>query len=128
MFWETYSDLCKSKNESPTGVAQKLGFTNAACSKWKKGTIPNGTTLRTIADYFGVNTGYLLGEVAQPNKPDEPKDPAVLELADIAQILSTTESGLARLNLLLEDARRMAEFERKLAELEQQTPTEGKTE
>lgn len=128
MFWETYSDLCKNKNESPTGVAQKLGFTNAACSKWKKGTVPNGKTLKVIADYFGVTPGYLLGDTSQ--QPVDPgKDPAILELSQIAEILSKTESGIARLNLLLEEARRLQEYEKKLAELEaRQSQQESTTE
>lgn len=119
MFWETYSSLCKSKNESPTGVAQKLGLTNAACSKWKKGTIPNGTTLQIIANYFGVTTGYLLGET-EPQSADPTKDPAILELSQIAELLSKTDYGLTRLNFLLEEARRMQENVKKLAELESQ--------
>lgn len=117
MFWENYSNLCKKNNESPTGVAQKLGFTNAACSKWKKGTVPNGTTLQKIADYFGVTTGYLLGE-----KPDTPTpatdDPLTEEVITLTEILAKTETGIARLKLFAEDLRRAAELERLTAELE----------
>jgi transcriptional regulator with XRE-family HTH domain len=117
MFWENYSNLCKKNNESPTGVAQKLGFTNAACSKWKKGTVPNGTTLQKIADYFGVTTGYLLGE-----KPDTPTpatdDPLTAEVITLTEILSRTETGIARLKLFAEDLRRAAELEQLTAELE----------
>ena len=118
MFWEIYSELCNKNNESPTGVSQKLGFTNAACSKWKKGTIPNGTTLKVIADYFGVTTGYLLGE-----KPDTPAhietaDPLTIEVITLTEILSRTETGIARLKLFAEDLRRAAELERLTAELE----------
>lgn len=105
MFWETYSELCKQKNESPTGVAQKLGFTNAACSKWKKGTVPNGTTLKTIADYFGVTTGYLLGESAQTPAAEDPLTARVITLTEI---LSKTDTGIARLKILLEDMERAA--------------------
>lgn len=108
MFWETYTVLCKSKNESPTGVAQKLGFTNAACSKWKKGTVPNGTTLKTIADYFGVSTGYLLGE-----KPDTPtaEDPLTARIIALTMQLSGNDSGRARLKIIAEDLERAAERE-----------------
>ena len=116
MFWETYSELCKKNNESPTGVAQKLGFTNAACSKWKKGTVPNGTTLKTIADYFGVTTGYLLGE-----KPDTPapaaEDPLTAEVITLTEILSRTESGIARLKIIMEDMKRAAEREQQGTDL-----------
>lgn len=118
MFWENYSNLCKRNNESPTGVAQKLGFTNAACSKWKKGTVPNGTTLRTIADYFGVTTGYLLGEIPATPTPTETADPLTAEVVTLSEILSRTETGLERLQALAADMRRAVELERMTAELE----------
>jgi transcriptional regulator with XRE-family HTH domain len=117
MFWEIYSELCNKNNESPTGVSQKLGFTNAACSKWKKGTIPNGTTLKVIADYFGVTTGYLLGEKTDTPTPAT-DDPLTAEVITLTEILSRTETGIARLKLFAEDLRRAAELERLTAELE----------
>lgn len=118
MFWKIYTELCKSKNTSPNAVAAALGLSNATCTKWKQGATPGGKNLQKIADYFGVTTGYLMGET--PTAPAETKDPAILELSQIAEVLSQTESGIARLNLLLEEARRLQEYEKKLAELEAQ--------
>lgn len=118
MFWEIYSELCNKNNESPTGVSQKLGFTNAACHKWKKGTIPNGTTLKVIADYFGVTTGYLLGEKPDTPTPIETADPLTAEVITLTEILSRTETGLERLQALAADMRRAVELERLTAELE----------
>ena len=117
MFWDIYSDLCKKNNTSPNGAAAALGFSNATCTKWKQGATPGGKNLQKIADYFGVTTGYLLGEEETPTPHT---DPQIAELASIAELLSKTESGLARLNLLLEEARRLQEYEKKLAELESQ--------
>ena len=113
MFWDNYSDLCKKSNKSPTSVSIELGFTNAACSKWKKGTTPNGKTLQKIADYFGVTTSYLLGETQQttetPQPTPDPLPPDIAELAEICEQLAQTKAGTARLQLLLEEAQRLLE-------------------
>lgn len=61
MFWETFNNLCSLKNEKPTPVIKKLGISTSMATKWKNGSVPNGKTLKVIADYFGVSTDYLLG-------------------------------------------------------------------
>lgn len=62
MFWKNYEALCRSAGSSPTAIALELGFSNASATKWKKGSIPNGTTLQKIADRFQVSVSYLLGD------------------------------------------------------------------
>ena len=62
MFWENYVRLCSDKNISPSAAGAAIGVTYAAVSKWKKGAIPNGSTLQKIADYFNVSVASLLGE------------------------------------------------------------------
>ena len=61
MFWKRLCELCKKYNTNPSKVASDLGFSNATATKWKKGSIPNGTTLDEMATYFNVSTDYLLG-------------------------------------------------------------------
>lgn len=68
MFWENFVKLCTQNNVKPNPVAAKLGFSSASVTKWKKGTKPNDTTLRKIADYFGVSVDYLLGKEEQKEK------------------------------------------------------------
>ena len=60
MFWERYLDLCNSVNKAPSAVALELGFSNAASSGWKNGSMPRQSALKKIADYFGVTVNYLL--------------------------------------------------------------------
>lgn len=62
MFWDNYKKLCDDNSIAPTAAGVAVGVTNAAVSKWKKGTVPNGATLHKIADYFGVSVAQLLGE------------------------------------------------------------------
>jgi transcriptional regulator with XRE-family HTH domain len=79
MFWNTLVELCNNKGISPNFVAKELGITSGTVTSWKKGGIPRDTTLRKIADYFGVSVSYLIGTVDDPDPkalhdPDK-KDP-----------------------------------------------------
>ena len=62
MFYDNYVRLCNARGEGPTVVARKVGVDKSAASRWSKGSIPRDTTLRKIADYFGVTVGELLGD------------------------------------------------------------------
>lgn len=61
MFWNNFVDLCNASNETPNGVAKKLGFSTGTVTWWKKGRHPRDTALKKIADYFDVSVDYLLG-------------------------------------------------------------------
>ncbi len=61
MFWDCYTSLCKLSGLSPNAVAKQIGVSNATCTKWKNGTIPNGETLIAISDFFDCSVDYLLG-------------------------------------------------------------------
>lgn len=63
MFWDNFIKLCGDKGVSPNKVAMDLELSNATTTRWKKGSIPQGKTLRKIADYFSVNTDDLLGRL-----------------------------------------------------------------
>lgn len=65
-FWERYQDLCTQRNKSPNAVANELGFSNATCTKWKKGAVPSSKSASKVAEYFGVATDYLLGNGNEP--------------------------------------------------------------
>lgn len=77
MFYDKFLSLCAERKESPSGVARKIGLSNAAANGWKNGKMPSDVTLTKLAQYFGVTTDYLLTgeqkETALPplNKRDE---------------------------------------------------------
>lgn len=79
MFWEKYCELCKREGDSPNGIAAKLGFSNAACTKWKRGSVPGGASLSKIADYFGVGVDYLMGTKKEPVEALDPIDVEILQ-------------------------------------------------
>ena len=66
MFWENFTTLCDLNNISPNAVAKKIGVSNATCTKWKGGSIPNGETLIKLADYCKCSIEYLLGKTNNP--------------------------------------------------------------
>lgn len=68
MFWEKFVSLCAEKGISPNGACAELGLSNATATKWKNGAIPRNTTLKKVADYFGVSTSYLLGTTGDPSE------------------------------------------------------------
>ncbi|MBQ3125008.1 MAG: helix-turn-helix transcriptional regulator [Clostridia bacterium] len=63
MFWENFLALCMKDGTSPNAIAKKLGISSGAVTKWKKEkSIPHNTTLKKIADYFGVAPETLLND------------------------------------------------------------------
>ena len=62
VFYRRLMKLCEEKGLSLTALAKEIGKGSATASGWKHGAIPRPDTLRLIADYFGVTTGYLLGD------------------------------------------------------------------
>ena len=106
MFWDKFVTLCSAKGISPNGVCADLGLSTATATKWKKGAIPRDTTLKKIADYFGVSTSYLLGIVDDPDPialvdPSKKDPPMLTKLEEIMQDMTAEE---------LEDLDRYSEF------------------
>lgn len=64
MFWEKFVSLCNQKGVSPTRVCQDLSFGNSLAVKWKKGASPRNSTIRVLAEYFGVAPEYFTEEGA----------------------------------------------------------------
>lgn len=78
MFWDNYTKLCREKGISPTALTIALGFSNATATRWKKGATPNGSTLKRIADHFGITVSELLGETKkEPPVQDGSKEAAL---------------------------------------------------
>lgn len=61
MFWNTFLALCSERGVSPNAVAAELGKSSGSVTAWKNGAVPRETTLRKIADYFGVSVDLLIG-------------------------------------------------------------------
>lgn len=64
MFWKNYVLLCNKNGKTPNGVCADLGLSSAIATRWKKGSVPRDTTLKRIADYFGITVEELLRDPA----------------------------------------------------------------
>lgn len=95
MFWDNYKKLCDDNNIAPTAAGVAVGVTNAAVSKWKKGTVPNGATLHKIADYFGVSVASLLGD-----DETDLREKAETNRETILRITESAEENLMHLFML----------------------------
>ena len=99
MFWDNFVTLCNQKGKSPNGACAELGFSANTATKWKQGSVPRDTTLRKIADYFGVTVDELLAEPAQT-----PVEEAMAKLtASMQEALDSMEKEKSPLLRSLED-------------------------
>ena len=74
MFWENFVLLCNKRLKSPNKVCADLGYSSATATKWKNGSVPRDTTLKSIADYFGITVEELIRDPAE--KVTAPTEPA----------------------------------------------------
>lgn len=104
MFWQNFILLCSKNDQSPNGVCAELGLSSAIATRWKNGSIPRDTTLKKIADYFGVSVDDLLkDEGAVPTSFAEkvelpPLSPEFYELLE-----KMTLSDLKELKSIMEE-------------------------
>lgn len=60
-------ELRQKKRLSQVSLAEAFGVAQSAISNWEKGNRePDNTTLRKLAEYFGVSIDYLLGNSDEP--------------------------------------------------------------
>lgn len=74
MFWKNLCMLCNKHNTTPNTVCRELGLSSATATHWRQGAIPRDTTLKKIADYFGITPEDLLRDPAE--KVAAPAEPA----------------------------------------------------
>lgn len=68
--------LRKSKGMSQEELAEKVGVTRQAVSKWEMGSsVPELDTLVALARCFGVTTDYLLSQDAPSHTEETPQPP-----------------------------------------------------
>lgn len=82
MFKERLNELLKSRNMYQNDLAQYIGYTTQAVSRWCRGeTEPDLEMLTKIANFFNVSTDYLLGNVPYKNNEE------LKELETLKQLL-----------------------------------------
>lgn len=72
MFAKRIKDLREKNNLQQKDLAKELGVLDATISMWENGKrIPYSDMLIKIANYFGVSTDYLLGNIPKKSKEEE---------------------------------------------------------
>ena len=88
-FYATFVDLCRKNGVSPSYVAQSLGFSKSAATRWKQDTAtPTNKTVKKIADYFGVPTSYFFDDDTNSNSAMNTKE----KTADVKDINGREEA------------------------------------
>ena len=88
MFWDNFVILCNENEKSPNAVCAELGLSTAIATKWKSGSLPRSTTIKKIADYFGVTTEALLTGQKEKSPSEIPEGLSELD-AEIIKVYST---------------------------------------
>lgn len=59
-FYQKLEILCKNRGTNVTALTRELGFSSSAGTTWKKSKgLPRNSTLKKIADYFGISVDDL---------------------------------------------------------------------
>lgn len=108
MFKENFINLCTNAGVSPSQVCKSIGLSNAAYSQWNEKTVPRATTLKKLADYFGITPNELLGKENADKQNSIPLSNLIentidIELtSEIAKLIKTDDNWTKQLiiNLL----------------------------
>ena len=61
-FRDRFDELCNEESMNTTSLANALHVSKQTVSAWRIGTrSPKQPTVQSIADYFGVSVGWLMG-------------------------------------------------------------------
>lgn len=66
LFYENFSRYCKMVGKAESVVAKEIGRDSKTVTGWKNGAIPYNSTLKRLADYFGVTVEDLLADKKEP--------------------------------------------------------------
>lgn len=74
MFAENFQRLCSQRGLSVTKVANDVGIAATTAYDWiKKDAKPRPSTIKKIADYFGVDVSFFDEPFPEAPLPEEPK-------------------------------------------------------
>jgi transcriptional regulator with XRE-family HTH domain len=101
VMWKKFVQLCNDKGVCPNRVCADLGYSKNAATKWKQGAIPHSTTLKKLADYFGISEDLFLSGDNDVSSPSVSVSSASSRLFALIDIMTEEE---------LEDLEKYAAF------------------
>lgn len=109
MFYSNYVALCDKAGVAPTVLAEQLGLSRAAASRWSDGAMPRRASLAAIADYFGITVEQLVSDLPLPKnehkKSASPVSDEALKVAKQYDDLDQHGKKLIRTILAVENER-----------------------
>lgn len=81
MFKQNFIKICAERGVAPTSVLRQIGLSNAAFSCWTDESVPRQTTLKKIADYFGITVEELLRSPEEKGSAPAEPSPSLPPLA-----------------------------------------------
>ena len=73
-FIDQLKKICEDASISMDVLARSAGVSSSAVTKWRNGSLPRMSTLRAIADRYGVTVDWLLSDDPLPSKWDSKKE------------------------------------------------------
>ena len=81
-------ELRKKKGIQAKQLALEIGVSNATVSDWEHGRKnPSGERLRKLAEYFGVDEGFVLGYNGNSRNLFVPENPKISGISETEQIV-----------------------------------------
>ena len=79
-FYRNFIHLCNDNGVAPTAVVRECGLQKSVVTRWQNGSIPRGTSLLKIANYFNCAPENLtIGLLDDAEDPTTKKAPAAGE-------------------------------------------------
>jgi len=90
VFYDTFEELCKNRDVSPSRACIEMDLSRSLAAKWKntKAT-PSAEVLSKVAQYFGVTVDYLIGRSGlDPDNPPSPSRPGSRWIPVLGQVVA----------------------------------------
>ena len=68
-FYDKFDKLCEGNGKKKSPVCIDLGLSKSTWTKWRQGAIPEASTMRKLAEYFGVSVAYLVDDEMEEAAP-----------------------------------------------------------
>ena len=66
LFFDNFDRYCKKFGKTNSEVTKAIGLDPSSCTGWRNGSVPRNSTLKKLADYFGITVEELMGTKKEP--------------------------------------------------------------
>ena len=99
--FEIFDRLCAEHGKSQSAAAEEAGVSKNAIGRWRCGeVIPSKSSVKKMADYFGVSVGYLQGKEKNP-ATDDGNGMSKAKADIVKKVMQMSDDELEKLDILL---------------------------